>query len=111
LRWKRLLDAEATRQERLKKRGWADKQSDIDKRAKEHAVALTKEAEATLDGFEGCSVRTLGRRTLLTGTVLKDTSRFEKVEPTPSVLEDYPAEPLITEPQFTPLPVPVTSIS
>jgi len=108
LRWKRLLDAEATRQERLKKRGWADKQSDIDKRAKEHAVALTKEAEATLDGLRGLLSRTLGQAHSFNWDSLKDTSRFEKVEPTPSVLEDYPAEPLITEPQFTPLPVPVT---
>jgi restriction system protein len=108
VRWKRFLDTEATRQERLKKRGWADKQSDIDKRAKEHALALTKEAEATLDRLRGLLGRALGQAHSFNWESLKDTSRFEKPEPTPSMLEDYPAKPSITESQFTPLPVPVT---
>ena len=45
-RWTRLVERETTRQKKLEKRNWADKQSDIDKRAKEHALELTKEAEA-----------------------------------------------------------------
>src|SRR6266850_1703976 len=108
VRWKRLLDAEATRQERLRKRGWADKQSDIDKRAKEHALALTKEAEATLDGIRGLLSHALSQTHSFNWESLKDTSRFEKPEPTPPLIESYPTEPLITQPQFTSLPVPAT---
>jgi len=108
VRWKRLLDAEATRQERLKKRGWADKQSDIDKRAKEHALELTKDAEAALDGLRELLSRALGQTHSFNWESLKDSSKFEKPVPTPPLIESYPTEPLINEPQFTPLPVPVT---
>jgi restriction system protein len=108
LRWKRFVDADAARQERLKKRGWADKQSDIDKRAKEHALELTKHAEATLDGLRGLLSRALDQGHHFNWDSLKDTSKFEKPEPPHPELEAYPPEPLPSDSQFTTLPVPVT---
>jgi restriction system protein len=104
-RWVRLVAREVARQERLKKKNSADKQSDIDKRAKEHALELTKEAEAAIE-----SLRTLLRDAIAKGCPfdwesLKDISRFGKPEPHASKLDPLPAEPLITEPQFIVVPV------
>src|SRR5712664_2084101 len=83
VRWNRFQDTAAARQKRLQKREVWDKQSDIDKRAKEHALALTKEAEATLDGLRGLLSSALGQAHYFNWEGLKDTSKFEKPEPTP----------------------------
>src|SRR5260370_24256168 len=83
VRWKRLLDAEATRQERLKKRGWADKQSDIDKRAKEHALVLTKEAEVTLDGLRGLLSLALRQVPSFNSEICQEITHFQKPTTTP----------------------------
>jgi len=45
-RWARLVAAEAARQLRINKRNWSDHQADIDRRARDEALQLTKEAES-----------------------------------------------------------------
>jgi hypothetical protein len=107
-RWKRLQDATAARQKRLTKRNWAERQSDIDKRAKEHALELTKDAEAGLFGLRELLSRALAKADSFNWESLKDTSPFAKPEPPPPVPETCPAEPLKTEPQFVALPFRVT---
>jgi restriction system protein len=108
VRWKRLQEVVAARQQRLEKRGWADKQADMDKRAKEHALELTKEAEAAIDGLRGLLSRALGQAHSFNWESLKDTFTFEKPNPTPAVLETYPSEPLPSDSQFITIAVPVT---
>lgn len=107
-RWTRLVEREAEQQERLKKRNWADKQSDIDRRAKEHALELTKDSEAAIKGLRELLSSALAKVHSFNWESLKDTSRFEKPEPSAPKLEAFPAEPLITEPQFVALPVTAT---
>jgi restriction system protein len=108
VRWKRFQEIAAARQQRLAKRGWADKQADIDRRAKEHAVELTKEAEAALDGLRGLLKHALGHAHIFNWEGLKDSSTFDKPKPTPAVLEKFPPEPLPSDSQFSTIPVPVT---
>ena len=108
VRWKRFQEIAAARQQRLAKRGWADKQADMDKRAKEHALELTKEAEAAIEGLRGLLSRALGQAQSFNWENLKDTSTFEKPKPTPAVLEKFPPEPLPSDSQFSTLPVPVS---
>ena len=107
-RWARLVERETARQKKLEKRNWADKQSDIDKRAKEHALELTKDAEAAMDGLCELLSSALGKPQSFNWESLKDTSRFEKPEPPVPGLEGFPAEPLIMESQFVATPVPST---
>jgi restriction system protein len=107
-RWTRLVERETARQKKLEKRNWADKQSDIDKRAKEHALELTKDAEAAMDGLRELLSGALGKPQSFNWESLKDTSRFEKPEPPVPGLEGFTAEPLITESQFVATPVPST---
>jgi len=103
-RWARLVERENARQKKLEKRNWADKQSDIDKRAKDHALELTKDAEAAIDGLHELLRGALAKAHSFNWESLKDTSRFEKPEPSVPGLEGFPVEPLRTEPQFVPLP-------
>lgn len=103
-RWAQLVERETARQKRLEKRNWADKQSDIDRRAKEHALELTKDAEAAMDGLRELLRSVLVKPKSFDWESLKDTSRFEKPEPLQPGLDSFPTEPLITEPQFVPLP-------
>src|ERR1700675_3209106 len=100
-RWKRHLDTAAAREERLRKRTWAYGQSDFDKRAKHHALELTRDAELALAGLRGLLSRALGQTHSFNWENLKDTSGFDKPEPTAPTPEDFPAEPLKSEPQFT----------
>jgi restriction system protein len=107
-RWARLVERETSRQKKLEKRNWEDKQSDIDKRAKEHALELTKDPEAAMDGLRELLSSALDKPQSFNWESLKDTSRFEKPEPSVPGLEGIPAEPLITESQFVATPVPST---
>jgi restriction system protein len=107
-RWKNLQWVAEAREKLLKERSYKDRQADIDRRAKEHALELTKDAEADLDELRGLLSRALGLAHSFNWESLKDTSRFEKAEPSPAKLEDYPAKPLITEAEFIALPVPRT---
>ncbi len=107
-RWARLVEREVARQERLKKRSWADKQSDIDRRAKEHALELTKDAEAAINGLRELLSSASVRPRSFDWESLKDTSKFEKPEPSVPKPEVFPAEPLISEPQFVALPFTAT---
>ena len=104
-RWKRLVDAEAARQQRLKKRDWADKQSDIDRRAKEHALELTREAEVALAGLRELLSGVLAKAHSFNWDSLKDASPFTKSDPSMPTIETSPAQPLISESQFTATPV------
>lgn len=108
VRWTRFQEIAATRQLRLAKRGWADKQADMDKRAKEHALELTKDAEAAIDGLRGLLKHGLGNAHIFNWEGLKDSSTFDKPKPTPAVLEKFPPEPLPSDSQFSTIPVPVT---
>ncbi len=108
VRWTRFQEIAATRQLRLAKRGWADKQADMDKRAKEHALELTKDADAAIDGLRGLLKHGLGNAHIFNWEGLKDSSTFDKPKPTPAVLEKFPPEPLPSDSQFSTIPVPVT---
>lgn len=104
-RWVKLVARESARQERLKKKNWAEKQSDIDKRAKEHALVLTKEAEAAVDGLRTLLGDALAKGRPFDWESLKDSSQFGKPEPLAPKLDPLPAEPLASEPQFVVVPV------
>jgi restriction system protein len=108
VRWARLVEREAARKERLRKIGWADKQSDIDKRSKEHAIELTKEAESAIAGLRGLLNAALTRAHSFNWESLKDRSRFEKTEPPAARAEPFPTEPLKNESQFVATPIPLT---
>ena len=93
-RWKRLVHTAVEREQRLRKRNWAEAQSETDKRAREHALALTKDAEATLAALKDLLGRALTQVHPFDWEGLKDKSRFEKPEPSPPTLETHPTEPI-----------------
>ena len=107
-RWKRIQDTAKVRQERLSKRDWLDRQSTFEKRAKQHALELTKDAESVLAGLRELLSRALAQSRSFNWEDLKDNSVFEKIEPPQPVAESSPPEPSRSEPQFTPLPYHVT---
>lgn len=107
-RWKRFLDTAAARQARVQKRYQWERQSEIDKRAKEHALQLTKDAEAMSSALQELLSQSLAETHSFEWESLKDTSKFDKPCPSPPVLEACPAEPLKTEAQFAPQPFHVT---
>jgi restriction system protein len=80
-RWKASQDAAAARQERLTKRGWADRPSDHDRRAKDRAIELTKDAEAAVLASRSLLVSALKDTPSLEWESLKDNSAFERPQP------------------------------
>src|ERR1700722_3512278 len=103
-RFQRLREVSAARQERLIKQNHWDTQTEFDKRAKHHALALTKDAELELAGLRGLLTGALIQAHPFNWEELKDTSRFEKPEPVAPAAEQMPSAPLQSEPQFTVLP-------
>jgi restriction system protein len=104
-RWAKQVQREKSLQDRLKKRNWEDKQSDLDKRAKEHALELTKDAETAISGLRELLSSALSKTNFFNWESLKDTSRFEKPEPKPPAIEPLPTKPLSTDSQFVAAPV------
>jgi restriction system protein len=104
-RWARLLTKEADRQQRLQKRNFRDKQSDIDRRAKEHALELTKEAEGMIESLRHLLSTALANTQSFNWESLKDSSRFEKPEPSAPKIETLPDPPKISEPLYAVIPV------
>jgi hypothetical protein len=66
-RWARFQAAESARQQRINKRQWNDRQADIDRRARDEALKLAKEAEIGPDAYEFIKGKPL---TLLSGSEL-----------------------------------------
>lgn len=100
-RWSRVLAVEARRQERLAHKEFWDKQTDVDRRAKEHALELTREAEAAIADLESLLTSGLRKNSALDWDVIKDRSSFRKDQPTEPVLRTLPKEPLQTDEEFT----------
>ncbi len=104
-RWARQVQRDKASQERLIRRNWADKQSDLGKRAKEHALELTKDAEVSISGVRELLSSALSKSSIFSWGSLKDTSRFEKSEPKPPAIETIPLKPKPTDPEFFVVPV------
>ncbi len=109
-RWKRMQEMEAARRARLNRREFWERQVDLDKRAKNHALELTKEAEANILAVRSLLSDSLGKKHSLDWEALKDTSQFTKPQPTPPALQSLSAEPMRTEGRFKLEPV-ATSIT
>jgi restriction system protein len=107
-RYRRLLERQAAQNERLKKKDWHEKQSDADRRAKEHALALTKDAEAAIAELRELLNSALGRPLVFDWKALHDTSKFQKTEPTVPQPEALPSEPRISDSAFAVILAPVT---
>ena len=104
-RWKKLKEMEAARLERLHRREHWARQADSDKREKNHALELTREAEAKIAALRALLSDSLGANHLLDWKALKDTSQFEKPQPVPPALQSLPLEPSRTEGRFAVPPV------
>jgi len=104
-RWARLVAAEAARQQRINKRDWSDRQADIDRRARDEALQLTKEAEAELALARNLLSSALGKNHELDWKSLKDTNSFAEPKPSPPLPKSLQAEPKRTEDRFKTQPV------
>lgn len=91
-RWDRVLQTAAARQERFQKKYQWERQSEIDRRAKEHARELTKDAEVAISGLRELLNRALVQVQSFDWESLKDRSNFEKPAPTPPAPESFPAD-------------------
>src|SRR4029077_13657501 len=107
-RWKKLQEAAAAGQERLTRRNWTDQQTEIDRRAKNHALELTKDAEAAINAAGSLLDSALESNPSFDWERLKDRTTFPTPQPSESTLQTLPAAPLETEPQYTPAPFEVT---
>jgi len=81
-RWARFQAAEPARQQRsINKRVWNDRQADIDRRGRDEALKLTKEAENELSVVRSLLSSALGKNHELDWNGLRDTTCF--TEPSP----------------------------
>src|SRR4029077_8036296 len=92
-RWKRIQETEAKRCERLNQRVIWERQVDTDRRAKNHALELTREAEAKILEVRSILGNSLKKKHSLDGDTLKDTTPFTKAPPAPPTLQSLPEEP------------------
>jgi len=104
-RWNRIQEMESKRRERLNLRAIWDKQADIDKRSKNYALELTREAESELQVVQNLLSNSLKKSHPLDWDALKDTVPFTKNRPATPALQSLPVEPLRSEDQFKALPV------
>ena len=95
-RWARFQAAESTRQQRINKRQWNDRQADIDRRARDEALKLTKDAEIELSVVRSLLSSALGKNHELDWKSLRDTTCFTEPEPSPPQLATLPLEPVLT---------------
>lgn len=108
VRWKRRQETEAARQKRLHQKALFDKQVDCDKRAKQHALELTREAEANIAAVRSLLKDSLRKDRSFNWDGLKDTTTFTKDRPVAPQLQSLPQEPLRTDDQFRSKPVTAT---
>src|SRR5579863_9217452 len=104
-RWKRTQDTEARRLKSLNERQAWERQVDIDRRAKNHALELTREAESSILVARSLLSNSLMKSHPLDWDTLKDTASFTKDHPREPTLQSLPLEPLRTEDQFKTQPV------
>ncbi|HEY4840024.1 MAG TPA: restriction endonuclease [Candidatus Acidoferrales bacterium] len=104
-RWSRLQEAEASRLARLNKRELFVRQADVDRRGKEYALELTKEAEASILAARSLLSSSWGKNHSLDWAALNDASHFTKSEPSPVALQTLPTEPLRTDDPFRATPI------
>src|SRR3984885_11684777 len=104
-RWSRLQEAEASRLARLNKRELFVRQADVDRRGKEYAIELTKEAEASILAARSLLSSSWGKNHSLDWAALNDASHFTKSEPSPVALQTLPTEPLRTDDPFRATPI------
>jgi len=95
-RWARFQAAESARQQRINKRQWNDRQADIDRRARDEALKLAKEAENELSIIKSLLSSALGKNHELDWKSLRDTTCFTEPEPLPPQLATLPLEPVRT---------------
>jgi restriction system protein len=99
-RWSRIQEIEAKRKERLNGRERWEKQTDFDKRAKNHALELTKEAEGAIWMAKNLLSNSLQKSRPLDWDALKDTTSFTKDLPIKPLPQPLPVEPLRSEDRF-----------
>ena len=104
-RWSRVLAIQARRKEQLARKDFGDKQTDVDKRNKAHALELTREAETAIAELGSLLTRGLQKANALEWDAIKDTSPFRKDQPTEPALQTFPKEPLQTDDEFSVWPV------
>src|SRR5580704_11334022 len=83
-RWNRTQEIESARQARLGRRYEWERQVDADKRAKDHALELTKDAEANIVAVKSLLSISLATHHSLDWESLKDITEFAQSQPPPA---------------------------
>lgn len=104
-RWKRTQDTEARRLKSLNQRQVFERQVDIDRRAKNHALELTREAESSILLARSLLSHSLKKSHQLDWESLKDIASFTKEHPAEPTLQSLPVEPLPADDEFKTQPV------
>jgi restriction system protein len=99
-RWNRIQEIEAERKERLNRRSVWDQQVEFDKRAKNHALELTREAESHIQAVTNLLSNSLKKSHALDWEALKDRIPFTKDRPAAPALQSLPVEPSRSEDRF-----------
>ncbi len=99
-RWNRLQAIEAKRKEHLSQRSGWERQAEIDKRAKNLALELTKEAEAEIEAVGNLLNNSIKKSHPLDWDALKDATSFVKELPIRPAPQPLPVEPLRSEDRF-----------
>jgi restriction system protein len=104
-RWSRIQEIEAKRREHLSRRAGWEQQSEIDKRAKNLALELTREAEANIQTVRNLLNNSVKKSQPLDWNALRDTTPFTKDLPIKPAPQPFPVEPMRSEDRFKTLPV------
>jgi len=99
-RWSRIQEINLKRKERLNQRAGWERRTEIDKRAKNLALELTREAEAEIQATRNLLNNSLKSSHPLDWDALKDTTSFTKDLPIKPVPQPLPVEPLRSEDRF-----------